>query len=156
MPSQTSGGKSVGGKGKGSGGREHPIRDSASSPRARFDAPSHRQFPVARVRKYLKRGHYAQRVGKASAVYLAAVLEYLVAEVLELAGNAARDNKKKRIIPRHLQLAIRNDDELNRLLASVTLSQGGVLPHIHHELLPQKTPKSPSKKKKASTADDDE
>jgi hypothetical protein len=53
-----------------------------------------------------------------------------VAEVLELSGNAAHDNKKKRIIPRHVQLAVRNDEELNRLLGDVTISQGGVLPNI--------------------------
>jgi hypothetical protein len=81
-----------------------------------------------------------------STVYLAAVLEYLAAEILELAGNAARDNKKTRIIPRHLQLAIRNDEELNKLLGGVTISQGGVLPFIQSELLPAKS----GKKAKAS------
>uniref|UniRef100_A0A674I4C0 Histone H2A n=1 Tax=Terrapene triunguis TaxID=2587831 RepID=A0A674I4C0_9SAUR len=45
--------------------------------------------------------------------------------ILELAGNAARDNEKTRIIPRHLQLAVPNDEELNKLLGGVTIAQGG-------------------------------
>jgi histone H2A len=82
-----------------------------------------------------------ERIGAGAPVYLAAVLEYLAAEVLELSGNAARDNKKTRIVPRHIQLAVRNDEELSKLLAGVTIAEGGVLPNIHAVLLPQKSGK---------------
>lgn len=97
------------------------------------------EFPVGRIQRYLRKGNYAERIGAGASVYCAAVLEYLAAELLELAGDAARHNKKVRITPRHLQLAIRNDDELDKLLASVTISEGGVLPHIEQVLLPKNT-----------------
>ncbi|XP_068173744.1 histone H2A-like [Antennarius striatus] len=96
-------------------------------------------FPVGRIHRMLRKGNYAERVGNGAAVYLAAVLEYLCAEILELSGNASRDNKKQRIAPRHILLAVKNDEELNRLLAGVTFSDGGVIPNIHASLLPKKT-----------------
>ena len=61
-------------------------------------------------------------MGKGAPACLAAALECLCAEILELAGNAARDNKKSRIIPRHLTLAVKNDEELNKLLGNVTIA----------------------------------
>ena len=97
------------------------------------------QFPVGRVHRHMKLGKYASRIGAGAPVYLAAVLESLAAEILELAGNAARDNKKSRIIPRHITLAVKNDEELNKLLGGVTIAAGGVLPNIHAVLLPKKT-----------------
>ena len=109
--------------GRGKGGK---VKGKAKSRSSRAGL----QFPVGRIHRLLRKGNYAKRVGAGAPVYMAAVMEYLAAEILELAGNAARDNKKTRIIPRHLQLAIRNDEELNKLLAGVTIAQGGVLPNI--------------------------
>ena len=75
--------------GKGKGGRGEK-KSTTSSAKAGL------QFPVGRIGRYLRQGKYATRMGAGAPVYLAAVLEYLCAEILELAGNAARDNKKVR------------------------------------------------------------
>jgi histone H2A len=122
-------GKGKGGRGKGKAGGKSTTKSVKAG----------LQFPVGRIGRYLKKGKYATRLGAGAPVYLCAVLEYLCAEILELAGNAARDNKKSRIIPRHIQLAVRNDEELNKLLGGVTIASGGVLPNIHAVLLPKKS-----------------
>mmetsp|Transcript_62490 Transcript_62490/g.73997 ORF Transcript_62490/g.73997 Transcript_62490/m.73997 type:complete len:125 (+) Transcript_62490:77-451(+) len=119
------------GKGKSKAGRGNKKAVSAST-------KAGLQFPVGRIGRYLKQGKYSTRTAAGAPVYLAAVLEYLCAEILELAGNAARDNKKSRIVPRHITLAVKNDEELNKLLGNAIIPSGGVLPNIHSVLLPHK------------------
>ena len=135
------------GKGKGKGGRGGAGKAKGGKSQSR-SARAGLQFPVGRVSRFLRKGQYAKRVGGGAPVYVAAVMEYLTAEILELAGNAARDNKRTRITPRHVQLAVRNDEELNKLLGGVTISQGGVLPNIHAVLLPKKKVAGEEKPKK--------
>ena len=118
------------GKGKASRGKTTMTSKTSRSQKAGL------QFPVGRISRFMKKGKFADRIGYGAPVYLSAVLEYLAAEVLELAGNAAKDYKKTRIIPRYIQLAIRNDEELNKLLANTHIASGGVTPFIHNALLP--------------------
>ncbi|KAJ3833345.1 histone-fold-containing protein [Lentinula raphanica] len=92
-------------------------------------------FPVSRVRRYLKNMNADKKLTMTAPVYLAAVLEYLVAELLELSGNACLDHRRKHIKPRHILLAVRNDDEIDRLLQNCHITEGGVIPHIAPVLL---------------------
>ncbi|CAD7957500.1 unnamed protein product [Amoebophrya sp. A120] len=98
-------------------------------------------FPVGLIDRKLKEMGVAKRVGQGASVFLAAVLEYLTAEVLELAGNTTQEAKKTRILPRHIQLAIHKDEELEKYLGNTTIAAGGVLPGIPSILL-QQQPKS--------------
>lgn len=95
-------------------------------------------FSVSRTRRAIRNAKVADRITASLSVYETAVLEYICAEILELAGNAARENKTTRISPRHVQLAVRNDEELNRLYRNTTISRGGVIPGIRPELLKKK------------------
>lgn len=98
-------------------------------------------YPVPKIKKELK-----LKCGNTPATFLASVIEYFISEVVELSANCAIDQKKKSIYPRHVMLAIRNDEELENFFKGVTFTSSGNLLQIHQNLLPPST-----KKEKKST-----
>ncbi|KAJ6648802.1 Histone H2A.1 [Pseudolycoriella hygida] len=92
-------------------------------------------FSVARVRRNMRNGRYSKRIGVIGYVYAATVLEYLVTELLELAGNEAIRDKHARITPRNIMFAIRKDEEFLHLMDKVTIPDAGVVPNVHPALL---------------------
>ena len=85
-------------------------------------------FPVGRIARMLKHGRYSERVGLGAPVYLAAVLEYLVAELLEVSVMVVRESKKNRIIPRYIFLGLKEDEEFNKLFQHTMITSSGVRP----------------------------
>eukprot|EP00403_Amphidinium_massartii_P032012 CAMPEP_0178437800 /NCGR_PEP_ID=MMETSP0689_2-20121128/35208_1 /TAXON_ID=160604 /ORGANISM="Amphidinium massartii, Strain CS-259" /LENGTH=226 /DNA_ID=CAMNT_0020060071 /DNA_START=86 /DNA_END=766 /DNA_ORIENTATION=+ len=88
------------------------------------------EFPVARIHRYLKKYLPINGiVGAHSAVFVTAVLEYLVAEILEVCSNLP-GKKFSRITPRHLMMGIKTDTELNTVVKA-TIAGGGTVPQVH-------------------------
>lgn len=98
-------------------------------------------FLASANRKYLSfvPGKFSARTARKTPIVLAAALEYLCAEILELAGHSARDHKRYRIVPRDIYLAVHNDAELSRLFSQATIAGGGAMPNIHEVLLPKRS-----------------
>ncbi|PAV62321.1 hypothetical protein WR25_12438 [Diploscapter pachys] len=86
-------------------------------------------LPVARTWRYLKRQLIKRRIRLDAAIYLTAVLEYLIAEMLLVAGEAASDNDAKRITPRFVYLAAQLDEEILSLFKNVIIPDAGIVPH---------------------------
>ena len=127
MPDQIPAGK---GKGKGKSMGKASGKSGKRAPKTRSKRAGI-AFPVGRIHRRMKAGLARnQRCGTSAAIYTAALMEYLTAEVLELAGNACTNLKSKRITPRHILLAIRGDEELDSVVRA-TISGGGVVPNIH-------------------------
>lgn len=107
-------------------------------------------FPPPRAEKFLK--EYNTRLGTTAKIYLAAVLEYITAEILELSGNAARNDRKAIITPRHIMVALANDEELNKLERRIGFHStlGGVIsyiPQMYATKPKRKASRKPKKKK---------
>jgi histone H3/H4 len=134
-------------------------------PKERSERRAGLTFSVSRCRKLIEmKGTSGCRIGKGAPIYLAATLEYICAELLELSGDTARDNRKVTISTRHIFLCISNDQELHSLFKAmnVDLDAGGVTTRINENLLPKSTEtkdgktktlkkKSGTKKSKSST-----
>ena len=109
--------------------------DKKNRNKNKTDAKKHKKaglvFPVGRLNRMIRTRRLSPQVSPSAGVFMAAVLEYLCTEVCDLAGNAAHEKKMKTIMPRHLQLSLVNDEDLNKLVAQTTIASGGVIPHLH-------------------------
>jgi len=132
--------------------RKSATKKSAKKATGNRSAKAGLIFPVGRVSSLLRKGRFAKRVSASAGVYAAATLEYLTAELLELAAKSVLASKKKttRITPRALTLAVRHDQDLGALLKDVTLSKGGVVPSVNKALDSKKKSKKSSKKSSAT------
>jgi len=113
-----------------------PNSTAMSGPILSRQALAGLQFPVARTENIMVQLSILDRKSGDAAVYLTAVIDYICAELMELAGNNARDAGRKRITVRHIKLAILNDEELAAAFDDVVMA-GGVMSNIHSEFLPK-------------------
>ena len=93
-------------------------------------------FPVGRINSRLRRAGYSHRISATAPVFLAAILEYVASEMLELSHDQAFARDKKRISPCDIFTVVRSDHELNKLFDGASIPYGGTIPGIRAVLLP--------------------
>merc|ERR1711862_710240 len=108
------------------------------------------EFPPARCTRIIRKVAPTDRVSAKAGVHLASTLEYLTAEIVEAAGDIAKEHGFKRIKPRHITLAVKSDDLMGAVFGDVNFSTGGVVPHIEPEI---EEPTKKAKKRRAKKAE---
>ena len=123
-------------------GRASQVAKKQTKDRKKPNTDNHQRFGLvfapSRCSRYMRERRLSKGNSPSSGIFMAGVLEYLSSELLELAGACCLEHKKKQIAPKHIQMAIRNDDELAKLMAHMVISDGGFKSHIESFLMPKK------------------
>lgn len=105
-------------------------------------------FPPSRIEKLIRLYSVQTRVSASAPVYLAGAIEYIIAEILEMAGNVTTEKKRQRIKLSDVSTAINGDEELSKLFRDIKLTSDR---RAHHE-----GPIFPYKPKRSSRKADEE
>jgi histone H2A len=92
-------------------------------------------FPTTRCESLMMEACIAPRKSGTAAVFLAAVLEFIVTEILREAGDTTLASRKVRITPRHIKLTVLASENFTELFHGVVLA-GGVSLGVNEALLP--------------------
>jgi len=99
-------------------------------------------FPVSRFNRYLKTKSGVKRIGGSAPVYLAAVVEYITSEIMEVSGNSTKQTNRKTINPEDLSSAIRGDPDLQKLFSGHSLCVGDKIVKVSESIQYKPTQKS--------------
>jgi histone H2A len=121
--------------GRGKGGK---VKNKAKSRSNRAGL----QFPVGRIHRLLRKGNYAERVGVVPLCTWLPSWNTWPLKFWSWQATLLVTTRRPESSQDTCNWPFRNDEELNKLLSGVTISQGGVLPNIQaFFLLPKKTGK---------------
>ena len=128
------------------------VKPKAAKDRSTFSKKAGLHLSVGRLARLMKHGRYAPRVGLLAPLYTAAVIEYLLSEVLELSNTYNKEHKKTRVTPRSIFVSVKDDPELEHLLRDCIILEGGAKEHIDEFLLKKKSARKGASQKEASQA----
>ena len=108
-------------------------------------------FPVGRISRYMKEKKVIERISLGSPVFMAAMQEYITADLLDQAGNTCQDDGKKKLTPRHIFTSIQTDQEFHDLFENTIIANGGVREFVNKELVPENIRKKERQRSKERT-----